>query len=75
MLVSISVKILLNKFDKRVQFDVRKVKLITLTQNGKSKLQQVDRTSNQAIKMSKLRDFLVWLRMEISCSNSVNNFL
>ena len=74
MLVSISVKILLNKVDKRVQFDMRKVKSIKFTQNGKSKLQQVDRASNQAIKMSKLRDF-VWLRMEISCSNSVNNFL
>ena len=75
MLVSSSVKILLNKLDKRVQFDMRKVKSIKFTQNGKSKLQQVDRTSNQAIKMSKFRDFLVWLRMEISCSNSVNNFL
>ena len=75
MLVSISVKILLNKLDKRVQFDMRKVKSIKFTQNGKSKLQRVDRASNQAIKMSKFRDFLVWLRMEISCSNSVNNFL
>ena len=75
MLVSISVKILLNKLDKRVQFDMRKVKLIKCTQNGKSKLQQVDRTSNQAIKMSKLRDFLVWFKMEISCSNSANNCL
>ena len=74
MLISISVKILLNKLDKRVQFDMRKVKSIKFTQNGKSKLQQIDRTSNQAIKMSKLRDFLVWLRMEICCSNSVNNF-
>ena len=75
MLVSISVKVLLNKLDKRVQFDVRKVELIKFIQNGKSKLQQVDRTSNQAIKMSKLREFLVGLRMEISCSNFVNNFL
>ena len=58
MLVSISVKILLNELDKRVQFDMRKVKSIKFTQNGKSKLQQVDRRSNQAIKMSKLRDFL-----------------
>ena len=74
MLVSISVKILLNKLDKRVQFDMRTVKSIKFTQDGKRKLQQVDRTSNQAIKMSKLRDFLVWLRMEISCSNSGNNF-
>ena len=75
MLVSISVKILLNNLDKRVQFNMSKVKSIKFTQNGKSKLQQVDRTSNQAIKMSKFRDFLVWLRMEISCSKSVNKFL
>ena len=61
MLVSISVKILLNKLDKRVQFDMRKVKSIQFTQNGKSKWQQVDRTSNQAIKMPKLGNFLVWL--------------
>ena len=75
MLVSISVKILLNKLDKRVQFDMRKVKSIKFTQNGKSKSQQFDRTSNQAIKMLKLRNVLVWLTMEISCLNSVNNFL
>ena len=75
MLVSISVKILLNKLDKRVQFGMRKMKSIKFIQYGKSKLQQVDRTSNQAIKMSKLRDFFVSLRIEISCSNSVNNCL
>ena len=73
MLVSISVKILLNKLDKRVQFDMRKVKSIKFTENGKSKLQHVDRTSNEAIEMSKLCDFLVWLRMKITCSNSVKN--
>ena len=48
--------ILLNKLDQRVQFNMRKVKSIKFTQNGKSKLQQVDRTSNQAIKMSKFRN-------------------
>ena len=69
----VSVKILLNKLNKRVQFDMRKVKSLKFTQNGKSKLQQVDRTSNETIKISKLRDFLVWLRMEIRCSNSVRN--
>ena len=53
MLVSISVKILLNKLDKRVQFDMRKVKSIKFTQNGKSKFQQVDRTSNQNVETSR----------------------
>ena len=56
MLVSISVKILLNKLDKRVQFDMRKVKSIKFTQNGKSKLQlgRLDKqSSNQNVETSR----------------------
>ena len=57
MLVSISVKILLNKLDKRVQFDMRKVKSIKFTQNGKS----YSRSIGQAIKQSKCRNFAIFL--------------